>query len=305
MIMKSLAGFSSSRAEQAAFTLTELLVVLVTITLLAAVFLPAHAASRPKSQSVRCMDNFRELMRAVMLYTRDNHDLFPPNEDTSSAPAGHVWVSGDAGVSGAQQFNPDVLANPTLCLITTYINTNVSLFHCPADLRVGLYQGTDPGKIGTKVPAARSVVLNGAVGTSCPGFDSGGHSGKPVFSVNGRWLDNTGSHRRNSPWRTYGKVSETMIPGPAKLSAIMEEDIYSINDATFAFGMNTPEWIDFPGTRHGMGGVFAFVDGNVELHKWVEQSTRVIGGNVIPRTIPAGHLTDWVWLKERTSERAQ
>lgn len=249
------------------------------------------------------MDNLREIMRAVMLYTRDNHDLFPPNEDSSLAPPGHVWVSGNAGVGGGQEFNPDTLANPTLCLITTYINTNVSLFRCPSDLRTGIYQGTDPTKIGTRVPAARSISMNGAVGTICPGFSSGsGHSGKPIFSVNGPWLDNSHTHIRNLPWRTYGKVSETMIPGPARLWVIMEEDVYSINDGGLSFGMNTAEWIDWPGTRHAMSGVVAFADGNVELHKWVNQSTRVIGGNVSRK---AAGAEDWSWLRDRTSARAQ
>src|SRR6185369_9195889 len=179
------------------------------IVLLALVFLPAHAASRPKSQSVRCMDNLRQIMGAIMMYTHDNHDLFPPNEDDGGAPLGlgHVWVFGIAGVGGPQEFNPDILANPTLCLITTYINTNVSLFRCPSDLRVGTYQGTDPAKLGSKVPASRSISMNGAVGTRCNSFPSG-HSGKPIIPVNGPWLDNNHSHTANQPWRTYGKVSE-------------------------------------------------------------------------------------------------
>jgi len=295
----------SQQGKERAFTFAELLVVIITVGLLALVLFPAHADSRTKSRSVRCVDNLREIMQAVMLYTRDNHDLFPPNEDSSGAPAGHVWVSGNTGVGGAQEFNPDILANPSLCLITAYINTNASLFRCPADLRVGVYQGTDPAKIGTKVPAARSISMNAAVGTICPAFNSGaGHAGKPVFSVNGPWLDNNHSHIRNQPWRTYGKVAETMIPGPARLWVMMEEDAYSINDGGLAFGMNYAEWIDFPGTRHAMGSVLAFADGNVELHKWVNQSTRVIGGSVFRRTI-AGDRSDWLWLTEHTSARAQ
>ena len=209
-----------SSSSTAAFTLPELLVVICIVAFLGLVLLPAHAATRIKSQSIRCVDNLRELMRAVMMYTQDNHDFFPPNPDDSNT-VGHNWCQGQAGPGGAQQFNSDILADPTRCLITTYINTNVSLFRCTADLRIGTYQGTDPTKIGTKVPAARSVSMNFAVGTICPGFNNGGgHSGAPTLSVNGPWLDNSHGHRRNSPWRTYGRVSETMIPGPARLWVI-------------------------------------------------------------------------------------
>ena len=95
-----------------------------------------------------------------------------------------------------------------------------------------------------------------------------------------------------------------MIPGPARLWVIMEEDAYSINDAGLSFGMVTAEWIDWPGTRHAMSGVVAFADGNVELHKWVNQSTRVIGGSATRKAV-SGDQTDYLWVKERTSVRAQ
>ncbi len=296
---------STNRPPQArGFTLIELLVVVGGVLLLAWTLIPAQASTRVKSRTLRCMDNLQELMGAVLLYTQDNHDLFPPNPDDGNTTSGHNWCAGQAGVGGAQQFNSDLLADPRRCLITTYIKTNVDLFRCPADMRVGSYQGTDPAKIGTKVPAARSIAMNGAVGTICVQFNSGGgHAGKPTLSVNGSWLDNTHSHRRNSPWRTYGKVSETVIPGPARLYVLIEEDAYSLNDAYFSFGMNTAEWIDWPAMRHAMASTIAFADGRVELHKWVDLRTQVIGGNVNRKAAP--NSPDWLWLSERTSARAQ
>ena len=296
-------------SKEDAFTLTELLVVTFTVVLLALVFLPAQAASRPKSQSARCLDNLREIMRAVMLYTRDYHDFFPPNEDSSSGPLGHVWVYGHAGVRGAQEFAPDVFRDPRTCVLAAYIGTNSSVFKCPADLRRGIYQPVSPvpvdtNKIGKTIDAARSIAMNAAVGTRCVTFPSG-HSGAPNRPVDGPWLNNQHTHLRNLPWRTYGKLSEAMVPGPAKLWVIVEEDAYSLNDGGLAFGMDSAEWIDWPGTRHAMSGVVAFADGSVELHKWVNQSTRVIGGNVARRPIITGDQADYLWVRERTSVRAQ
>jgi prepilin-type N-terminal cleavage/methylation domain-containing protein len=289
-----------------AFTLPELLVVLVIMGLLAVMLLPARADSRTKSKSIRCVDNLRQVMNAVMMYTHDNHDLLLPNEDSGNSPLGHVWVQGSVGFPiGAAQFNPDILMDPQQCLITSYLNTNISLFRCTADARVGTYQGTNSAMVGAEVPVARSISMNQAVGTICPGFDSsggGGHSGKPILSVNGPWLDNNHSHRRNSPYRTYGKVSDVITPGPARLWVMLEEDPYSINDGAFAFGMNIPEWIGFPSTLHGMSGVIGFADSHVEIHKWTDQRTRLIGGGLVTRTAVPGSA-DWAWLNERTSTR--
>jgi len=305
--MQPLRSHHSNRrgsSSQRAFTFTELLVVVGVMALLTLVLLPAQADSRVKSRSIRCLDNLRQIMNAVLLYTRDNHDFFPPNPDDGNTVPGHNWCSGQGGAGGGQEFNSEILADPKRSLITTYINTNVSLFRCTADLRYGNYQGSDPTKIGTKVPAARSISMNFAVGTICPAFNSvGSHAGAPTLSVNGRWLDDNYGHVRNSPWRTYGRLSDITIPGPADLWVITEEDPYSINDAGFGFGMNAAEWIDWPSTQHDMSCVVTFADGHVELHKWVDPRTRVINGNVGRRPVPGS--ADWAWLKARTSAAAR
>lgn len=302
--MRTCTGPSSPRPSNPAFSLTELLVVLSLLALLFLTLIPARASVGFRSSSLQCLDNLRQLMDAIMLYTADNHDLFPPNPDDGTTVLGHNWCPGQAGRGGAQEFNPDVLADPYRCLITDYINRNVELFRCSADTRTGLYSGGDPAKRGATVPAARSITMNGAVGTICSGFNSfGGHSGRPDLSVNGPWLNNTHSHIRNSPWRTYGKVSETLVPGPAQLFVLMEEDAYSINDASFCFGMNIAEWIDWPSTRHGMAAAIAFADGRAELHKWVDPTTEVIGGSVSRKAVPGS--PDWQWLREHTSARAR
>lgn len=302
--MKPLRSYHVHRqpASPNGFTFEELLVVVVTLCLLSFMLFPARADSRAKSKSIRCVDNMRQIMNATLLYTRDNHDFFPPNEEDSNAPAGHAWVSGHVGVGGSSRFNPDIIADPKKCLITAYVNTNVSLFRCTADLSVGPYQGINPALLGKSVPVARSIAMNQAVGTLCQGASSGvGHSGIPTLAANGPWMDGSHTHRRNSPWRTYGKLSEVIIPGPAQLWVMLEEDRFSINDGGFGFIANSPEWIDFPSTLHDMSGVIGFADSHVEIHKWVNKST-VVPTPVSRVSVPGS--TDWVWLKERTSAQA-
>ena len=282
-----------------AFTLVEVLVVVAVITILAALLLPVISRSRQKTQGAYCLNNGRQLMTALTLYGGDYHDLFPPNPDDANTIPGHNWCSGDAGVGRPQEFNPDLLRDPNRCLVAPYLSGNVSVFHCPADKRTGLYQGADPYWLGKTVPAARTFSMSQAVGTICPGFDrDGSHEGAPTLSVNGPWLNNHHNHRRDSPWLTYGKFSNIRAPGPAMLWILVDEDVNNLNDAAFAFGMEHPQWFDVPGTYHNGGCGFAFADGHSESHHWQSPSPKK--GHQAPVSSPQD-LKDWTWMRERTS----
>lgn len=282
------------------FTLVEMLVVIAILGVLAALLLPVLSRGRQKAQGVYCLNNGKQLMAAMTLYTGDYHDLFPPNPDDANTIPGHNWCSGDAGVGRSQEFNPDLLKDPSRCLVSPYLSGNVSVFHCPGDTRRGLYQGADPYWLGKTVPAARTFSMNQAVGTICAAFDRvpGTHAGAPTLAVNGPWLNNEDDHRRDSPWFTYGKLSNIRAPGPATLWMLVDEDVHNLNDAAFAFGMEHPIWIDAPGTYHNGGGGVAFADGHSESHQWQSPSPKK--GHRAPVISPQD-LQDWLWLRERTS----
>jgi hypothetical protein len=180
-----------------------------------------------------------------------------------------------------------------------YLNTNEPLFRCTADQSFRVILGNPP----FRQPAVRSISMSQAVGTVCQMFAStgSGHSGKPNLPVNGPWLDNTHSHRNNSPYRTYAKTSEIVAPTPAGLWVLLEEAPESLNDASWAFGMNIAEWIDFPSTLHEFGCVFSFGDGHTELRKWTDPRTKM---TQLGRTRVPGSL-DWRWVADRTTARAQ
>ena len=61
----------------AGFTLTELLVVIMIITLLAATQVPALSRAKPKSQTARCASNMRNWGMATAMYLADNSDHLP------------------------------------------------------------------------------------------------------------------------------------------------------------------------------------------------------------------------------------
>ena len=285
-----------------AFTLVELLVVIAIIAILAALLLPALSRAKQKAQGAVCLNDGKQMMTAMLLYTADNSEFYPPNPDGGTTDPGYNWCPGEAGVGDPDEFNPDLIKNPATSLLIHYLGGTTAVFKCPADARTGLYQGTaDPALIGQTLPAARTFSMNNAVGTIDPGFDADGpgpgspHSGVPDLSVNGPKLNNQNTHRRNSPWRTFGKATDTDAPGPSRLWVLVDEDIHSINDAAFCFGMEQPEWIDAPGAAHNGACGFAFADGHSEIHRWLGRPS--YHGAI---TDPPGHQ-DWLWMRQRTS----
>jgi len=281
-----------SRAQRG-FTLIELLVVIAIIAILASMLLPALAKAKQKADGIKCMNNTKQLMLAIKLYAGDNDEWLPPNPDDGNTTPGFNWCPGQAGPGGAQEFNSDIFRNSTNNMLANYIGGTVEVYKCPADKRVGVYNGPDAAKrtARLKVPAARSVAMNQAVGTN----PSANRGKQPV---NGPWLDNQHNHVYGQTWRTFGRETDFVDPGPSMTWVLIDEDNKSINDAGFAVGMVTAEWIDWPGTYHNMACGFAFADSHSEIRKWKNPSTKV-GTSVSRRTVPGS--VDYAWIRERSS----
>lgn len=288
---------------RAGFTLIELLVVIAIIAILAGMLLPALAKSKTKAQGIFCMNNGKQMMLAMSLYAGDFNELLPPNPDDGNTTPGMNWCPGSAGggnpggpAAGGQAFNPDILNDPTRAMLFKYGVTSQQ-YKCPADKRIGTYQGTDANLRGKKVPAARTFSMSQAVGTDpyAPSY------GK--LAVAGPWLDGNHGHTRGRTYYTYGKTSDFVDPSPSMTWVLLDEDADSLNDAGFAVGMVQAKWIDWPGTYHNNACGFAFADGHSEIHKWVDPRTKVKNHNVGQLVVANPLSKDWVWIAERTSAK--
>jgi prepilin-type processing-associated H-X9-DG protein len=236
----------------------------------------------------------------MSLYSDDNHQFYPPNPDDGNTIPGYNWCPGNSGVGQSEEFDPDVLQDQSLCLIVTYVGGNIKVFRCPSDLRMGTYDGSNVALKNQTIAAVRTFSMNQAVGTIDPGYDQTGpgtgasqvqHSGVPNLSVNGPWLNSQHTNRRNDPWFTCGKATQTLAPGPSKLWVLVDENAQGLNDAAFAFGMVSPQWLDLPGSYHNGGCGFAFADCHSETHHWQQ----------IPTSGVPANPTDWNWMAARTS----
>jgi hypothetical protein len=264
--------------------------------------MPVLSRAKQRAQGASCLNNGKQLMLSLHLYSNENNDLYPPNPDDGNTDAGYNWCGGSAGIGGPQEFNPDVLLDPKRSLLIKYLGHDAKLFKCPADMRTGVYQGANPSLIGQIVPAARTFSMSQAVGTIDPGFAAtySSHSGVPDLPVTGPWLTGVWHQNlHNNPWRTFGKLSDAGPPSPSDLWVFVDEDARGLNDAAFAVDMVNEVWRDAPGTYHNIGCGFAFADGHSETHQWDYRSHKELGDISDPRD-----ESDWQWLTAHTSAKA-
>jgi prepilin-type N-terminal cleavage/methylation domain-containing protein/prepilin-type processing-associated H-X9-DG protein len=214
----------------AAFTLTELLVTIAIIAILAALLLPALARAKVNSRRTQCSGNLKQLQTAWQMYLGDHADNMPPNfwdgvpgPAAGSAPGS--WVVGNVNDPNPTNIQTGVL--------WSYIQS-LPVYHCPTDTSV-LPGGT--------TPRLRSYALLNYLGAT-PMFP--GNPGASLYVQRGSRLKNA-----------------------SKVMAFVCEDAASINDGVFfVYAPPASEWKDLPGSRHSSGCTFSFCDGHVEYWKW-------------------------------------
>lgn len=248
------------------FTLTELLVVVAVIAILAGLLLPVLGRSKAKAERIACANNIKQLSVAWHLYADDNGDLTVNNHGVPETLARRdTWANNvQDWLDGEDNTNLVYLSHGKL---GTYASRATAIFKCPTD--------REPALNGQRI---RSVSMNAQVGN--PGE-----------------LTN----RFNPSYLQFFK--QAAIPKPSNLFVFLDEHCDTLNDGFFVNRLDEYEWGNLPGSYHQGAANLSYADGHVDGHRWVVATTvQPAHKNVVKNTkIAANPPTDFDWLKERTS----
>ncbi|MCF7669178.1 MAG: type II secretion system GspH family protein [Verrucomicrobia bacterium] len=272
-------GITRHQKCRSGFTLIELLVVIAIIAVLAGMLLPALAKAKQKSEGIRCLNNTKQLMLAIQMYTQDWDGYYPPNaEGAQSNPDIKGWIRGnmDFQPNNPANYDPNYLVNPENAVLAKYTQ-NPGIYKCPADKSKVMHNGE-------MVPRIRSYSMSQAIGCN----------------ATASWLP-------PDQYRRYFKTAHVTAPGPAKLWVLVDEHPDSINDGGFAVQMartmRQTQMIDFPASYHNGACGFAFADGHSEIKKWTDPRTKPTPkyNNDLPLNVSQPNNPDIWWMVERTS----
>jgi prepilin-type N-terminal cleavage/methylation domain-containing protein len=234
--------FSRQPARRYGFTLLELLAVIATIAILAALLLPVLGKARNKAQQARCMSNLRQLGFAWVMYFNDNNGRLVESYPVNNSNA---WVLGDM-TKANEVTNTGLIVQSKLY----HYNKSVEIYHCPSDQGVRV-----AGKI---VPTVRSYSMNSFMG----GRDV---STGPIPSFADQYVS------------FFAKESD--LRKPSTLWVLLDEDEKSINDGFFVPDPRGRMWIDFPANsahRHNFSYALSFADQHAEIWRLQDPRTKQV-----------------------------
>jgi hypothetical protein len=269
-----------SRSPRGGFTRLDLLAVGASLVLLAGLLLPALAGAARGGHAAVCLNNLRQMARASLMYTADNHDKFPgafhggkasaPTKNATEGACAVGWLTWD---TSSHNTNTLFLTDPGYSSLAWYLNGDRLPFKCPADRYVSDAQARKGW-----AERVRSISVNLYIG-------KGNAEEGPI----------------DAAYKHVFKPSDIVYPSPAESWLFLDEHPDSINDPG-CFSPLKAAWLDLPASYHEGACSVVFVDGRAELHQWrgstirdCAYSSTFMGSLVFPTS-----QKDIDWLRYRT-----
>src|ERR1039458_2450588 len=130
-----------------AFTLTELLVVVGTLAVLALLLVPALAGTKTDTWRLQCQNNLKQLQVGFQLFAQDHNDMFPPaGWSSGSSSSSSYQISWDSYINKYIGGNLSDSALASGAVLGSQGNQAFSLEVCPADTfpKVNWIGGNNP-----------------------------------------------------------------------------------------------------------------------------------------------------------------
>ena len=232
---------TSGPTRRAGFTLTELLVVVAMISILASLLSTAFNNTKARGQKVACLNNARLLQMAWRLYLEDSEDLLPLNRTIDNPLperffgrllASNSWAVG----SPKQDTTPTNLARGSLF---PYTGKSIGGYRCPAD---------------------RSTVVGRADVLRNRSYSMDAYLAGDDADINPQ---------------VKSKDTELITPSPEKVFVFIEESEESPWLGAFfvlpreqLLLSSSVNWTSVPSDRHTQGCNITFADGHAEYWKW-------------------------------------
>ena len=233
--------------RRSAFTLIELLVVIAIIAILAAMLLPALSKAKEKAQSIKCLNNMKQLDLCWIMYSGDNSGALVCNWvlNTGNSPP-ESWVGGN------MQILPDA-TNVTLIQNSRLYSYSASpgIYQCPS-IR-------PPTPAGANIIPLRTVSLNARMGAATAGDTS------TAGVVNTATV--------SAAYPVFKKDSAIKGPAPVDALTFIDESINSLDDGIFFLKIAGGWNANSPSVRHGNAATLSFADGHAERWKWLALNT--------------------------------
>jgi prepilin-type N-terminal cleavage/methylation domain-containing protein/prepilin-type processing-associated H-X9-DG protein len=227
-------------SAEGAFTLVELMVVLVIIGILAALLSTAFNNTKSKGQRVSCLNNLYRLQVAWRLYIDDNDDWLPLNKSVSG-PLNERYFgrrnSSNSWVGGSPKEDTNYV-NIIRGTLFPYMEKTVKAYRCPADRSTVVLR--------KDVLRTRSYAMSAYLAGDGEGVDP----------------------------RVKSKEAELIKPSPDRIFVFIEEHEASAWLGSFQilprekFALASGNWASTPSDRHTQGCNLTFADGHVEYWKW-------------------------------------